>query len=1564
MDVEGGSILIGQRVQGVIDYNSDADIYQFQGIAGESVKIEVNSTSGALDPAVTLFLDASRLFPKPPTSAEMLDAESSDIISASFADQLQQAGVFVNITSPPDGSTIPIPASPTNIQLTGKAGVTGTGVPTNLEVCIVLDVSGSVDDQEHSLQVAGVRAILAALDPDDDGLLSSSVALVQFHSTAAIVVPLTRSRAQIEAGLPRIGSGTTNYRDALEKTLTALAPSSATDSISEVVLFFSDGAPDNDSYKQPGGPLERFRPGGIRIDTFGIGSGVSPASLTEIAQVTGGTFTAIPTFADVPKVTASLPGVVGLQSVVIDTTGDGQGDVTANVGIDGSFSVAVPCRVGRNVYTAIATATNPSLPAATDTITVFGQLRSHVGSTIGVIHDDNSGSGTNALINVIQLPVTGSYIILVTSSRSASSGGYELILSPVDKDSNSAAIGVGSDVRIHSTRTGAQALSLGSASFLGFSPSGETVAIGVGPEVRVHNTQTGAQALSLSSATFLAYSSDGETIATRVGNSVQLHNALTGQQVVSLGSATFLGFSPDGQTAALSVGNEVRIHNMQTGMQTVSLGLATFLGFSPEGETVAIGVGTDVRIHNARTGAQVVSLGSATFLGFSPDGETVAIGVGSDVRIHNARTGQQILSSGPATFLGFSPDGQTVALGVGTDVRIHNAQTGQQLLSLGSATFLGFSPDGETVALKVGSDVHIHNARTGQPVLSLSSATFLAFSPDGETVSIAVGTDVRIHNVQSGSQVVSLGSATFLGFSPDSGAVAIRVGSDVRIHNARTGAQVVSLGSATFLGFSPDGQTVAIGVGTDVRIHNTRTGQQTVSLGSATFLGFSPEGETVAFGVGSDVRIHNARTGQQVVLLGSATFLGFSSDGETVAIAVGADVRLHNARNGQQILSLASATFVAFSLDGDAVAIAVGTDVRIHNTRTGQQVLSLGSAAFLAFSFDHTRGTSSDQGPNDSCLNAREITTLPFTETLDTTKATSSSDDPLQSCTLGGPARNSNSVWYRFTPTTTGTVTADTAGSNYDTVLSAYTGSCGSLTELACDDDSGGGLASQIRLDVTGGRTYLFMVTAFGPKPTGGTLVFNFQFAPRGPRIIRVAQHGGGDFTSVQTAIDDAKQGEIVEIIDSETYRENLRITTNGITVRAAQGRTPVIDGSSREGHAIEIDGATGVTIEGLMIRGGNFSSGGGAGVRARNGASVTLINNVITSNQRGVSVSASQMILRNNRVESNRGTGIIFFTRSSGSIEGNTIQNNNDTDPDSAFDRGIEVQDLAQPMEIKNNTISSNASHGVIIFSSSVTLTGNTISGNSIGILATVSGSSATGSVVMVRSNTIENHRQEGIFLLAQTSGDIIGNKILNNNDRNSTTFFDRGIELVNTAGEFLIQNNEIVGNGNQGVIIFSTRARLINNVITGNRAGVVLNASSDTPTVGAQVNLINNTVASNSSLGVGTVLGSNSRAIIVNSIVSGNADDLDGIASTDVSFTLIGDGTFAAQNNNLTGDPRFVNPSAGNFRLQSNSPAIDRGSNAAIVGVLTDLVGTPRVVDGNGDGTATVDLGAYEFQ
>ena len=60
-----------------------------------------------------------------------------------------------------------------------------------------------------------------------------------------------------------------------------------------------------------------------------------------------------------------------------------------------------------------------------------------------------------------------------------------------------------------------------------------------------------------------------------------------------------------------------------------------------------------------------------------------------------------------------------------------------------------------------------------------------------------------------------------------------------------------------------------------------------------------------------------------------------------------------------------------------------------------------------------------------------------------------------------------------------------------------------------------------------------------------------------------------------------------------------------------------------------------------------------------------------------------------------------------------------------------------------------------------------------------------------------------------------------------------------------------------------------------------------------------------------------------------------------------------------NINADPRFSDPSSGDFRLLENSPCVGAGSNAALpTDVITDLDGNPRVYG------AFVDMGAFEVQ
>jgi len=128
-----------------------------------------------------------------------------------------------------------------------------------------------------------------------------------------------------------------------------------------------------------------------------------------------------------------------------------------------------------------------------------------------------------------------------------------------------------------------------------------------------------------------------------------------------------------------------------------------------------------------------------------------------------------------------------------------------------------------------------------------------------------------------------------------------------------------------------------------------------------------------------------------------------------------------------------------------------------------------------------------DPPPNDDFDSATVIGGLPFSEALDASLATWASDDPPD-CV------NNGSVWYAFTPTSDMAVEMNTTGSDYDTVLSVYTGTRGALTlvPMACNDDYYG-LQSRVQFQATAGTTYYAMVgTCCGNGGDGGgPLVFN-----------------------------------------------------------------------------------------------------------------------------------------------------------------------------------------------------------------------------------------------------------------------------------------------------------------------------------------------------------------------------------------------------------------------------------------------------------------------------------------
>jgi hypothetical protein len=122
---------------------------------------------------------------------------------------------------------------------------------------------------------------------------------------------------------------------------------------------------------------------------------------------------------------------------------------------------------------------------------------------------------------------------------------------------------------------------------------------------------------------------------------------------------------------------------------------------------------------------------------------------------------------------------------------------------------------------------------------------------------------------------------------------------------------------------------------------------------------------------------------------------------------------------------------------------------------------------------------------NDECAGATDLACGSSTVFSNAT-ATTNVTDPLFACRVGGPTQGVNSVWFKFVSPGNSAVLDLSNSVVSDTLMALYSGTCGALVQIACDDDGGVGLRSLINAGgLTPGNTYYIEVAGWGAGQVG-----------------------------------------------------------------------------------------------------------------------------------------------------------------------------------------------------------------------------------------------------------------------------------------------------------------------------------------------------------------------------------------------------------------------------------------------------------------------------------------------
>ena len=291
----------------------------------------------------------------------------------------------------------------------------------------------------------------------------------------------------------------------------------------------------------------------------------------------------------------------------------------------------------------------------------------------------------------------------------------------------------------------------------------------------------------------------------------------------------------------------------------------------------------------------------------------------------------------------------------------------------------------------------------------------------------------------------------------------------------------------------------------------------------------------------------------------------------------------------------------------------------------------------------------------------------------------------------------------------------------------------------------------------------------------------------------------------------------------------------------------------------------------------------------------------------------------------------------------------------------------------------------------------GSTVTIDGAGHSVTISGSNAVpvlsvSGVLTLRDLTIANGHNSNLSF--EDGGGVavrLGGSLSVTHCTLSNNFARRGGGAISSVGALDIRDSTFSGNstfdeGGAAVGSFGGVARISGSTFVGNHTalfGAVIETaasfdiqnstfSGNTANRGSVIgtrgagSISNTTIVGNTALGLSAVGGT---TLLSNTVIAGNSggDCIDFGDLTQAGPNLIGDGSCQLAGA-LTGNP-MLGSLADNggptltHALLPGSPAIDAGDGRICATLPTDQRGAPRSVDGNRDGSAVCDLGAYEY-